>query len=65
MGLCLPATCERISLISMLRASADRVEQVGNSTHHSIGPKITIVAVKSVPSSNYSAWNDPKVYVLE
>ncbi|XP_043275158.1 nose resistant to fluoxetine protein 6-like [Venturia canescens] len=65
LGLCLPDTCDRISLTSMLRASADRVEREGNSTHsRSSGPKIHIVTVKPVPSSDYSAWLDPKFYVL-
>ncbi|XP_043254228.1 nose resistant to fluoxetine protein 6-like [Colletes gigas] len=64
LGLCLPATCNRTSLTSMLRASADRVEREGNSTYRSTGPKIHIVAVKPVPSSNYSPWLDPKLYVL-
>ena len=65
LGLCLPGTCDRISLMSMLRASADRVEREGNSTHRrSSGPKIHIVALKPIPSNDYSAWTDPKVYVL-
>ncbi|XP_050456322.1 nose resistant to fluoxetine protein 6-like [Cataglyphis hispanica] len=64
LGLCLPSTCDRVSLTSMLRASADRVEREGNSTYRSSGPKIHIVAVKPVPSSNYCAWRDPKFYVL-
>ncbi|GAB1859561.1 Nose resistant to fluoxetine protein 6 [Camponotus japonicus] len=64
LGLCLPGTCDRASLTSMLRASADRVESEGNSTHRSSGPKIHIVTVKPVPSNNYCAWRDPKFYVL-
>ncbi|XP_043605802.1 nose resistant to fluoxetine protein 6-like isoform X2 [Bombus pyrosoma] len=64
LGLCLPATCDQASLTSMLRANADRVEREGNSTYRSTGPKIHIVAVKSVPSSNYNPWRDPKSYVL-
>ncbi|XP_054007203.1 nose resistant to fluoxetine protein 6-like [Hylaeus anthracinus] len=64
LGLCLPATCNRTSLTSMLKASADRVELEGNSTYRSTGPKIHIVEVKPVPSSNYSPWRDPKLYVL-
>ncbi|XP_020277996.1 nose resistant to fluoxetine protein 6-like [Pseudomyrmex gracilis] len=64
LGLCLPATCDRTSLASMLRASADRVEREGNSTYRSGGPKVRIVTVKPVPSSNYCAWQDPKFYVL-
>ncbi|XP_070170573.1 nose resistant to fluoxetine protein 6 isoform X1 [Polyergus mexicanus] len=64
LGLCLPGTCDRASLTSMLRASADRVEREGNSTYRSSGPKIHIVTVKPVPSSNYCAWQDPKFYVL-
>ncbi|XP_011256830.1 nose resistant to fluoxetine protein 6 isoform X2 [Camponotus floridanus] len=64
LGLCLPGTCDRVSLTSMLRASADRVESEGNSTHRSSGPKIHIVTVKPVPSNNYCAWRDPKFYVL-
>lgn len=48
----------------MLRASADRVEREGNSTYRSSGPKIHVVTVKPVPSSNYCAWRDPKFYVL-
>ncbi|XP_029168174.1 nose resistant to fluoxetine protein 6-like [Nylanderia fulva] len=64
LGLCLPGTCDRASLTSMLRASADRVEREGNSTYRSSGPKIHVVAVKPVPSSNYCAWRDPKFYVL-
>ncbi|CAL7947909.1 unnamed protein product [Xylocopa violacea] len=64
LGLCLPATCEQASLTSMLRANADRVEREGNSTYRSSGPKIHIVAVKPVPSTDYSPWRDPKLYVL-
>ncbi|XP_017755635.1 PREDICTED: nose resistant to fluoxetine protein 6 [Eufriesea mexicana] len=64
LGLCLPATCDQASLTSMLRASADRVELEGNSTYRSTGPKIHIVAVKPVPSSDYNLWRDPKSYVL-
>ncbi|XP_034952182.1 nose resistant to fluoxetine protein 6-like [Chelonus insularis] len=64
LGLCLPSTCDRLSLTSMLRASADRVEKEGNVTHGSNSPEITIVTVKPVPSSDYSVWNDPKLYVL-
>ncbi|CAK9821800.1 Nose resistant to fluoxetine protein 6 [Anthophora retusa] len=64
LGLCLPATCDQASVTSMLRASAARVEREGNSTYRSTGPKIHIVTVKSVPSSNYSLWRDPKLYVL-
>ncbi|XP_011170992.1 nose resistant to fluoxetine protein 6 [Solenopsis invicta] len=64
LGLCLPGTCDRASLTSMLRASADRVEREGNSTYRSSGPKIHVVTVKPVPSSNYCAWQDPKFYVL-
>ncbi|XP_067212245.1 nose resistant to fluoxetine protein 6 [Linepithema humile] len=64
LGLCLPSTCDRTSLTSMLRASADRVEREGNSTYRSTGPKIRVVAVKPVPSSNYCGWQDPKFYVL-
>lgn len=64
LGLCLPGTCDRTSLTSMLRASADRVEREGNSTYRSSGPKIHVVTVKPVPSSNYCAWQDPKFYVL-
>ncbi|XP_076160264.1 nose resistant to fluoxetine protein 6 [Ptiloglossa arizonensis] len=64
LGLCLPASCNRTSLTSLLRASADRVEREGDSTHRSTGPKIHIVAVKPVPSSDYSPWLDPKLYVL-
>ncbi|XP_025154476.1 uncharacterized protein LOC105186838 isoform X2 [Harpegnathos saltator] len=64
LGLCLPSTCDRASLTSMLRASADRVEREGNSTYRSSGPKIHVVTVKPVPSSNYCAWRDPKFYVL-
>ncbi|XP_018315836.1 nose resistant to fluoxetine protein 6 isoform X2 [Mycetomoellerius zeteki] len=64
LGLCLPGTCDRASLTSMLRASADRVEREGNSTYRSSGPKIHVVTVKPVPSSNYYAWQDPKFYVL-
>ncbi|XP_032670293.1 nose resistant to fluoxetine protein 6-like [Odontomachus brunneus] len=64
LGLCLPGTCDRASLTSMLRASADRVEREGNSTYRSSGPKIHVVTVKPVPSSNYCAWRDPKFYVL-
>ncbi|XP_076233140.1 nose resistant to fluoxetine protein 6 [Calliopsis andreniformis] len=64
LGLCLPATCDRTSLTSMLRASADRVEREGNSTYRSTGPKIHIIAMKPVPSSNYSPWLDPKLYIL-
>ncbi|KAK0089273.1 hypothetical protein PV325_008213 [Microctonus aethiopoides] len=64
LGLCLPGTCDRLSITSMLRASADRVEIEGNSTHHSTGPRITIVAVKPVPSNDYSLWKDPKLYIL-
>ncbi|XP_014486240.1 PREDICTED: nose resistant to fluoxetine protein 6-like [Dinoponera quadriceps] len=64
LGLCLPGTCDRASLASMLRASADRVEHEGNSTYRSSGPKIHVVTVKPVPSSNYCAWRDPKFYVL-
>jgi hypothetical protein len=64
LGLCLPATCDRASLTSMLRASADRVEREGNSTHRSSGLKVHIVTMKPVPSSNYCAWQDPKFYVL-
>lgn len=64
LGLCLPSTCDRISLTSMLRASADRVEREGNSTYRSTGPKIRVVMVKPVPSSNYNGWQDPKFYVL-
>ncbi|KAK0159954.1 hypothetical protein PV328_007409 [Microctonus aethiopoides] len=63
-SLCLPGTCDRLSITSMLRASADRVEIEGNSTHHSTGPRITIVAVKPVPSNDYSLWKDPKLYIL-
>ncbi|TGZ45983.1 Nose resistant to fluoxetine protein 6 [Temnothorax longispinosus] len=64
LGLCLPGTCDRASLTSMLRASADRVEREGNSTYRSSGPKIRVVTVKPVPFSNYCAWQDPKFYVL-
>ncbi|XP_029037183.1 nose resistant to fluoxetine protein 6 [Osmia bicornis bicornis] len=64
LGLCLPATCGQVSLTSMLRANADRVELEGNSTYRSIGPKIHIISVKQVPSSDYTAWHDPKFYVL-
>lgn len=64
LGLCLPGSCDRASLTSMIRASADRVEREGNSTYRSSGPKIHIVTVKPVPSSNYCAWRDPKFYVL-
>nr|XP_033322023.1 nose resistant to fluoxetine protein 6-like [Megalopta genalis] len=64
LGLCLPATCDRTSVTSMLRASADRVEWEGNSTYRSTGPKIIIADVKPVPSSNYDAWLDPKLYIL-
>ncbi|KZC08232.1 PREDICTED: nose resistant to fluoxetine protein 6 [Dufourea novaeangliae] len=64
LGLCLPATCDRASLTSMLRASADRVEWEGNSTYRSSGPKIHIADVKPVPSSNYDPWLDPKLYIL-
>ncbi|CAG5078849.1 Similar to nrf-6: Nose resistant to fluoxetine protein 6 (Caenorhabditis elegans) [Cotesia congregata] len=64
LGLCLPATCDRISLGSMLRTSVERVERLGNGTHGPHGPKITIVTVKPVPSSDYSVWNDSKLYIL-
>ncbi|KAG9433383.1 nose resistant to fluoxetine protein 6 isoform X1 [Apis mellifera carnica] len=64
LGLCLPATCNQTSLTSMLRANADRVEREGNLTYRSYGPKIHIVAVRPVPSSNYTLWRDPKFYVL-
>ncbi|XP_031840706.1 nose resistant to fluoxetine protein 6 [Nomia melanderi] len=64
LGLCLPATCDRTSLTSLLRASADRVEREGNSTYRSTGPKIPIVEVKPVPSSDYNCWRDPKLYIL-
>ncbi|XP_026670545.1 nose resistant to fluoxetine protein 6-like [Ceratina calcarata] len=65
LGLCLPAKCDRVSLTSMLRASADRVELEGNSTYRSgAGPKIHIVEVKPVPATDYSPWRDPKLYVL-
>lgn len=64
LGLCLPETCDRTSILSLLRASADRVEKEGNGTHHSSGPRIVIVTVKPVPESNYSALDDPKVYIL-
>ncbi|EZA49101.1 hypothetical protein DMN91_005938 [Ooceraea biroi] len=64
LGLCLPGTCDRASLTSMLRASADRVEREGNSTYRSSNVKIHIVTMKPVPSSNYCAWQDPKFYVL-
>lgn len=64
LGLCLPATCNQASLTSMLRANADRVEREGNLTYRSYGPKIHIVAVRPVPSSNYTLWRDPKFYVL-
>ncbi|XP_043512172.1 uncharacterized protein LOC122529795 [Frieseomelitta varia] len=64
LGLCLPATCNQASLTSMLRANADRVEREGNSTYRSAGPKIHIVEVKPVPSSNYNPWRDPRSYIL-
>ncbi|XP_003698910.1 nose resistant to fluoxetine protein 6-like [Apis florea] len=64
LGLCLPATCDQASLTSMLRANADRVEREGNLTYRSYGPKIHIVAVRPVPSNNYTLWRDPKFYVL-
>ncbi|XP_057340254.1 nose resistant to fluoxetine protein 6-like [Microplitis mediator] len=64
LGLCLPATCDRFSLGSMLRTSVERVEKQGNGTHGSHGPKITIVTVKPVPASDYSVWNDSKLYIL-
>ncbi|XP_003699901.1 nose resistant to fluoxetine protein 6 isoform X2 [Megachile rotundata] len=64
LGLCLPATCGHVSLTSMLRSNAYRVELEGNSTYRSAGPKIRVVSVKPVPSSDYTAWNDPKFYVL-
>ncbi|XP_046817971.1 nose resistant to fluoxetine protein 6-like isoform X1 [Vespa crabro] len=64
LGLCLPSSCDRPSLMSMLRASADRVEREGNSTYRSVGPKIHIFTVKPVPLSDYSVWQDPKFYIL-
>ncbi|KAK2584116.1 hypothetical protein KPH14_006557 [Odynerus spinipes] len=64
LGLCLPSSCDRPSLTSMLRASADRVEREGNSTYRSGGPKIHIFTVKPVPLSDYTVWQDPKFYVL-
>ncbi|XP_024945984.1 nose resistant to fluoxetine protein 6 isoform X2 [Cephus cinctus] len=64
LGLCLPATCHRDDLMSMLRASADRVEKVGNTTHHGSGPKIHIASIKSVPANDYTPWTDPKVCIL-
>ncbi|XP_008549962.1 nose resistant to fluoxetine protein 6 [Microplitis demolitor] len=64
LGLCLPATCDRFSLGSMLRTSVERVEKQGNGTHGSNGPKITVVTVKPVPASDYSVWNDSKLYIL-
>ncbi|KAL7289343.1 hypothetical protein TKK_0016711 [Trichogramma kaykai] len=63
-GLCLPSTCDHASVKSMLRACADRVEQQGEATHHSTGPKIHIVQVRKVPSSDYSPWNDAKFFAL-
>ncbi|KAG7202522.1 hypothetical protein KM043_017085 [Ampulex compressa] len=64
LGLCLPGTCGKSSLTSMLRASADRVEREGNLTYRLNGPKIHIVTVKPVPSNGYNYWQDPKFYVL-
>ncbi|XP_063974681.1 nose resistant to fluoxetine protein 6-like isoform X2 [Diachasmimorpha longicaudata] len=64
LGLCLPITCNRTSVSSLLRASADRVEKISNATHHSAGLRMTIVTVKPIPSSEYSILNDPKVYIL-
>ncbi|XP_043500964.1 nose resistant to fluoxetine protein 6-like [Polistes fuscatus] len=64
LGLCLPSSCDRQSLTSMLRASADRVELEGNFTYRSVGPKIHIFTVKPVPLSDYTVWQDPKFYVL-
>ncbi|KAI4479390.1 hypothetical protein M0804_011175 [Polistes exclamans] len=64
LGMCLPSSCDRQSLTSMLRASADRVELEGNFTYRSVGPKIHIFTVKSVPLSDYTVWQDPKFYVL-
>ncbi|XP_048506535.1 nose resistant to fluoxetine protein 6 isoform X2 [Athalia rosae] len=64
LGLCLPASCDRVSLTSMLRTTADRIEREGNSTHRSSGLKIHIAKVKPVPGSDYSPWFDPKVHVL-
>ncbi|KAI4501156.1 hypothetical protein M0802_003529 [Mischocyttarus mexicanus] len=64
LGLCLPNSCDRLSLTSMLRASADRVEREGNSTYRSVGPKIHIFTVKPVPLNDYTVWQDPKFYVL-
>ena len=63
-GLCLPGTCEHSSVKSLLRASADRVERQGDATHRAQGPKIHIVQVRRVPSSDYSPWSDPKFYAL-
>ncbi|XP_046472647.1 nose resistant to fluoxetine protein 6 [Neodiprion pinetum] len=64
LGLCLPGSCKRVSVTSMLRATADRVEREGNLTHSSAGPKIHIAKVKSVPANDYSPWLDPKVHIL-
>nr|XP_011313213.1 PREDICTED: uncharacterized protein LOC105272697 [Fopius arisanus] len=64
LGLCLPGTCNCTSLSSLLRASADRIEKLGNGTHHSKGPRISVVSVKPVPSSNYSILDDSKIYIL-
>ncbi|XP_076292737.1 nose resistant to fluoxetine protein 6 [Lasioglossum baleicum] len=64
LGLCLPATCDRTSLTSMLNTTASRVEWEGNSTYRSTGPKILIADVKPVPSSDYNPWLDPKLYIL-
>ncbi|XP_058799100.1 nose resistant to fluoxetine protein 6-like isoform X2 [Phymastichus coffea] len=64
-GLCLPISCEHASVKSMLRASAERVERQGEATHRAgQGPKIHIVQVRKVPSTDYSPWNDPKFYAL-
>ncbi|XP_012278977.1 nose resistant to fluoxetine protein 6 [Orussus abietinus] len=64
LGLCLPGTCDRTSLMSLLRASADRVEREGNATHATGGPKVHIVAIKSIPSNDYHMTSDPKFYIL-
>ncbi|XP_011493827.1 PREDICTED: nose resistant to fluoxetine protein 6-like [Ceratosolen solmsi marchali] len=63
-GLCLPSSCDHSSVKSMLRACADRVERQGEATHRSGDPKIHIVQVRRVPSSDYSPWTDPKFHVL-
>ena len=50
--------------MSLLRTTTTRVEREGNFTHKNEGPKIRIVTIKPVPSSDYCPWKDPKFYVL-